>query len=383
MAPGLSPQLNQELQAALLNCGPFTSGDNWQAVFADERISAWRHRLPDANSSAARVQAIVDFLNHRQNEQGENALVLLLRVLGELIPAGDSCHERLLALADTLEVEQKQRKPTFVRVLPGGSNTSLAPVPIELQELFAAGQVGLFASHRLSEEAGLASHRELADALSRRLGEPGVEVSGSGADLPEVAQLYEAARGRHALLSYLRERLDTTRLQPAAVHRAIAQLPIHIIFSTAHDDLLEDALRQAGRRVNKVTADSMLTHASSDRVQLLKLKGDVELPETVVITRRDLEHYTIKHPLIVNHLRDRLSSMTFLLLGYQANDPDLKLLFEQSGYQRGGGRLHYALMDGISALQKQVLRDRHVQVIDVEHERVASWLEVLASSRSG
>jgi hypothetical protein len=50
------------------------------------------------------VDAIIAFLldKHRSDTK-ENALVLLLRVLGERTDSGDACHNRLMELADALE----------------------------------------------------------------------------------------------------------------------------------------------------------------------------------------------------------------------------------------------------------------------------------------
>ena len=380
VAPGLSPQLSRQLQSTLLSCGPFSSAEELQVVFSDARISPWRHLLPEANSAVGRVDATIDFLHRRENGSGENGLVLLLRVLGERTPPEDRCYRQLLELADAVEEEKKERVRESDTLPESRANASDVKIPLELQERVGAGEVALFVGHRLSEAAGVPSRRDLAGALAGRMAEalPGA-LYGDGERLPEIAQLYEVAHGRHALLRYFRDQLDTTVRQPAAVHHALARLPVHTIFTTTYDDLLERALRQAGRRVNRVTGDAMLPHTSANRVQLVKLKGDIEMPDTVVITRSDLDHYLTKHPLIVNQLRDRLSSTTFLLVGYDVDDPDLDLLFGQSGYQTDGGRLHYALMTELSALQEQMLRHRQIRALAVEPDSRARWLEALAN----
>ena len=386
MATGLPPSLDRQLQEALLACGPFASNGELQAVFSDARIAAWRHRLPEANSAAGRVAATVEFLFRRTSDRGENGLALLLEVLGERTPTGDECRDRLLALAERVSVASGQRQHQSPSVPPAdgaqGPAREEAAVPIELREKMAAGEVALFVGHGISEAAGLPSRPALAQALAERLGEE-MAVGAhheDGQTLADMAELYEVARGRHALLSYLREALDTTLLQPKVVHRMIARLPVSHIFTTTYDNLLEQALREEGRRVNKVITDSMLPHASAGRVQLLKLKGEVEMPETIVVTRRDLDRYAISHPLMVNQLRDRLASMTFVLLGYGPGDPDLNLLFEQSGYQAGSGRLHYAVMSGVSSLQRQASRSRRIRVLEMAPGVVPAWLESLSAS---
>lgn len=380
MTPGLSPKLSHDVQAALLDCGPFSSGNSLRAAFSDDRISTWRHRLPDANSSAERVEAIVDFLFHRQNDSGENGLALLLQVLGERTPPGDSCHQRLLALAEAVAEDSKEQVEELVQEPTGSATVPAYEIPVELQEQIAAGDVALFVGHRLSELAGLPGRGELAASLGKRMRETlPANSNNSGESLADMAELYEAARGRHALVTYLRDRLDTTLLQPGPVHHAIAQLPVRTIFCTTYDDLLDRALRRAGRRANKVTGEGTLPHAGSNRIQLVKLKGDIEMPESLVVTRSDLDQYALKRPLTLNQLRDRLSSTTFLLLGFDANDPDLRFLFEQSGYHGASGRLHYALIPSLSPLQKQVLRNRQIRALVVTIQAMPAWLEALVN----
>ncbi len=102
-APNIPPQLYQDLQAALLRCGPFQNDSGLRPLFIDSRISAWRDGLPGANSSTARVQAVMDYLLPKSSSAtGENALVLLMHVMRDQISRGDACYGQLEALANQL-----------------------------------------------------------------------------------------------------------------------------------------------------------------------------------------------------------------------------------------------------------------------------------------
>jgi hypothetical protein len=102
---GIPPELNNRLQRALLECGPFANDSDIKAVFVDKRIIPWRNRLPQANNPTSRVQAVVEFLHDQFSDDRENALVLLLRVLSGRVDPGDACYGRLTQLADELERE--------------------------------------------------------------------------------------------------------------------------------------------------------------------------------------------------------------------------------------------------------------------------------------
>ncbi len=76
---GISSNLLNRLQTTLLTCGPFASDRELKTGFIDARISPWRDSLPQADNSASRVQAVVNFLHDRYNTRSENVRVLLLR----------------------------------------------------------------------------------------------------------------------------------------------------------------------------------------------------------------------------------------------------------------------------------------------------------------
>ncbi len=55
--------------------------------------------MPHAEDPQARVNFVIEFLQDQESADGENALVLLLRVLSEQKDPGDACHRRLSQLA--------------------------------------------------------------------------------------------------------------------------------------------------------------------------------------------------------------------------------------------------------------------------------------------
>ena len=100
---GIDDALLSDLHAALLLCPPFTSDADLRTLFADKRIYPWRDDLPQTNTPAARVRAVVDYLHNRYTTTGDNALVLFLHVLAEHAPHEDALHTELRTLAADLE----------------------------------------------------------------------------------------------------------------------------------------------------------------------------------------------------------------------------------------------------------------------------------------
>lgn len=106
----LSPDLRKQLQETLLRCGPFDQDWQWQALFVDERISAWRNDIPQAKTPTQRVRAIIFYLLNQENKNGENGLVLFLDVLADEISSEVRCHIDLVELAEKVQGEIQARK---------------------------------------------------------------------------------------------------------------------------------------------------------------------------------------------------------------------------------------------------------------------------------
>lgn len=99
---GLTGEQLQELSDTLLRCGPFYSARELNAVFADIRLYPWRYNVPDASNPKSRVQALIAYLHDKATVDGDNALVLFLRVLRDQTDVNDTCYRGLDRLAITL-----------------------------------------------------------------------------------------------------------------------------------------------------------------------------------------------------------------------------------------------------------------------------------------
>lgn len=144
---GISPSLLTDLRATLLSCGPFRQPEELQALFVDKRLYPWRTQIPQANSEAGRLSAVIDTLLERKNKQGENALVLFIQVLSERLDEADFCHEQLTGLAARLDreltepgvTEEPQTAPDLFVAYEAGLELLLARVgqaqPIYYEEV--------------------------------------------------------------------------------------------------------------------------------------------------------------------------------------------------------------------------------------------------------
>ena len=116
---GIPSNLHQQIRAVLLDCGPFDDNNQIRDLFADARISPWRFSLPNRDNIIARVEAYIAFLAGKNRaDDGQNALVLLLRVLSERLDEGGDCPGRLTAVANDLAAVLGGTRPTATLTTP-------------------------------------------------------------------------------------------------------------------------------------------------------------------------------------------------------------------------------------------------------------------------
>jgi SIR2-like domain len=165
--------------------------------------------------------------------------------------------------------------------------------------------------------------------------------------LQRVALDYEIQFGRQALIEEIRKAVDDGK-KPSPVVRALAALDFPFVITTNYDPLFEQALRANGKKPalsiykknegsgNEETTDNYpgQDDPSPDRPFVLKLHGDVEKPESIVITDEDYIQFVLRmsdkeayHPVPIM-FRERFVRWSTLFIGYSLMDYNLRLLFK-------------------------------------------------------
>jgi len=226
----------------------------------------------------------------------------------------------------------------------------------------------LFLGAGLSIGAGLSGWptliRPLAQSIGYRLPTDNELITTD--HLLTTAQLYENQHGRNALIHHLRNALNTTGKQLTPVHRLVASLPVHVIFTTNYDDLIERALQEASKLFNIVVYEEELAYWSQGFVQVVKLCGDLTRPDSIVFTKHDFSTYFSTHPRLVERLRTTLESKTAFFLGYSLQDPFFNQVWDSIGLDFGAHRrIGYSLVFDASPLEVDDLQQRGIHVINL------------------
>ncbi len=235
---------------------------------------------------------------------------------------------------------------------------------LPLQEALSGRSLTLFIGADLPQAiTGLPSRTDLARELAHR---KGLDESLS---LAEVAQRVSQAGNRWEFTNFIRNALDTTGKTPQPFHQQVAALvkqhQIETIITTAYDNLLELALQQVGVGFNRVVRGSDVNFINSGRPTLIKLYGDAQQPDTLVVT--DQDHSNLlrdrEKEAVIDEVRRAFRRNTVLFLGYNLADPDFRFLFDQVVESRFA-RIAYAVWSGLPEVDVRTWRDRGIVILE-------------------
>lgn len=197
---------------------------------------------------------------------------------------------------------------------------------------------------------------QLSERLAEKCNYPEEDIG----NLQRVAWYYEhATKFRSRLVDEVKAAVHTGK-EPSPVLRALAQLGFPIVITTNYDQLYERSLdllaQQAARAAGK--PDDLVTNTkgnydlsiytplskvktrdcsrepSSARPYLLKIHGDVDHRESIVITDEDYIQFVLRmsdkepyHP-VGKSVMKHLMTWPTLFIGYRLSDYNLRLLFK-------------------------------------------------------
>lgn len=119
----------------------------------------------------------------------------------------------------------------------------------------------------------------------------------------------------------------------APLSNAIIDLaPAHII-TTNYDKLLENCNSIQKDNYEVVISDRDLLNATKNKY-IIKMHGDINEPDTIILKEADYLEYTQKHVLIEMFIKSLLTDHTILFLGYSLNDYNVKLIMSWINYIR-------------------------------------------------
>src|SRR5215470_313219 len=170
----------------------------------------------------------------------------------------------------------------------------------EYSKKLMEGNAALFIGAGFSQPAGYVNWKELMRDIAEDLG---LDID-KEYDLIALAQYHNNQRRSR---THLNEKLIeefTKDARPTVNHPLLAQLPIHTVWTTNYDTLLEDAFKRHHRRVDiKITTENVAQTRPGVDVTIFKMHGDVAQPDKAVLTKDDYESYSLHRELFTIRLK--------------------------------------------------------------------------------
>jgi hypothetical protein len=262
----------------------------------------------------------------------------------------------------------------------------VADAYLTLRESLERREVTAFVGAGLSAGSGLPGWFSLVSGLAARINYPMPPREWVTADaLIDAAQAYINREGLHSLVMFLKNRLDTTGISPNAAHQALTRLPISAVFTANYDNLLERAYRQARIPIQVVMRDDSIPYMRRDpgSVNIVKLYGDLEQENTLVLARQQYESFFLQRPQMLKLLETELARSNMLYLGWSHSDPHFNLLFGELLSRYGQNlRAGYAVMFDVSDAQQRELERKQIRLVHIPSDGdltagLAEWLNGL------
>lgn len=272
-------------------------------------------------------------------------------------------------------------------------------IPNELIEQIYRGNTVLFVGAGLSVGAGLPTWSQLMHYMIAWAEDRGVDLSG---DKPELMQLIK--QGRYLVVAEeLRERMGDQRFRtlmqtvfrddtkvPSPVHTVLPEIPFAAVLTTNYDVLLESAYTWftgvRPRTYTQADTPELADLHKSKEFYILKVHGDIDRIETVVLGRSDYRQAMFANEAYRDFLTTLFLSRTVFFVGFSLTDPDLLLLLDELGTAfKGYGGFHYALLstkEAGSIQRRRWERDYGIHIISYKaskgHPEVHALLSVIS-----
>ena len=114
----------------------------------------------------------------------------------------------------------------------------------------------------------------------------------------DALSYYETLYSRTKLIEFLMRVLHVGIIRPGETYKAFCDLFTGTICTTNFDFLLEEAMSLLQRPVSTIVTEDRLTVNTPDENRILKLHGDFNHPDKMVITEHDYDMYLAYCPYL-------------------------------------------------------------------------------------
>jgi hypothetical protein len=209
----------------------------------------------------------------------------------------------------------------------------------EIAETITRGKMYAFVGAGVSVDSGLPDWDRLLKSLHTRVvnAQHRDEIQRVKDGNPDPIMLFELIRqslGQDLLIESVVREFNEQKSRPDGLvatpvpndlHHLVCRLPIRRIITTNYDSFLEDASKASGRKHLTFTREDnkdLYDAIMDDKQSIIKIHGDKDKPNSVVVTRRDYDR-VYAGGFVNDWLEKSFIYNSFLFLGYSLRDIDI------------------------------------------------------------
>lgn len=258
-------------------------------------------------------------------------------------------------------------------------DTYLKYVPKTLQEDFVDNRVIPFIGAGFSKNAIAPEGLKILDwnELGRKIATYIPDYTYTNAI--DALSLFESEFSRAKLIEILARELNINHLVPGKAHQALCNLYFDTICTTNFDFLIEQTLRDKHIPFSLIVSEERLPINTKEKTKLIKLHGDFNHPEKMVITELDYDTYIDKNKILCTYISNLFITKTLLLIGYSFDDSDIRTLWQIIGSHLGKLRTPaYVILVNASPVEISRFERRSIKVINLPGKK-DDYREILAA----
>lgn len=186
----------------------------------------------------------------------------------------------------------------------------------------------------------------------------------------DALSLFETQFSRAKLVEILSDAVYLHDVKPGETHRSFCDLFFDTICTTNFDFLLEHTLQESKRPHSVIVSEDRLSINTREKTKVIKLHGDFNHPERMVITEGDFDIFLEKNKILATYVANIFITKTLLLVGYSFDDVDTrgiwKIIHERLGTL---ARPAYTILVGATPVDIARFERRNIKVINLQGKK--------------
>lgn len=166
-------------------------------------------------------------------------------------------------------------------------------------------------------------------------------------DYLTACEVIKRELGKEEFTRIVKDEFLTPAYMPADIHKKIFALDSRIVATPNFDKIYETYANSEanGSIVVKQHYDSdVISSIRGSGRLILKVHGTIDSPDNLIFTRAEYAEARTKYATFYEVLEALALTHTFVFLGCGVNDPDIKLLLEDTLFKHNSSRSHVMLL---------------------------------------